>query len=62
MFAREFILDTVSEAFPPAHNGDIPLEWTEAVAWEEADSEPPDELWRKLCANRGHDGKNPPAC
>lgn len=61
MFVKGFILDTVKEVFPASQSGAIPQEWIFACGWKNApDSEPPEEFWRTIVADRGRDGRNPP--
>jgi hypothetical protein len=61
MYVKGFVLDTVEEVFPASQGGAIPEEWIEAVGWRDVDkTDPPDEFWRTLVADRGRDGRNPP--
>ena len=61
MYVSGFILDTVAEVQHSSQSGSIPQEWAEAGGWHKAPtSNPPDEFWRTLVADRGRDGRNPP--
>lgn len=61
MYVKGFVLDTVEQVYPASQGGAIPQEWIDAVGWENVDrSDPPDEFWRTLVADRGRDGRNPP--
>ena len=61
MYVSGFILDTVAEVQHSSQGGSIPQEWAEAGGWHKAPtSNPPDEFWRTLVADRGRDGRNPP--
>lgn len=61
MYVSGFILDTVAEVQHSSQSGSIPQEWAEAGGWHKApNSNPPDEFWRTLVADRGRDGRNPP--
>jgi hypothetical protein len=61
MYVKGFVLDTVMDVMPSSQGGAIPQEWTEAGGWKDApDTDPPDEFWRTLVADRGRDGRNPP--
>lgn len=61
MYVKGFILDVVDEVQPSSQGGAIPREWARAAGWRNApESDPPDEFWRTLVADRGRDGRNPP--
>lgn len=61
MYVKGFVLDTVEQVYPASQGGAIPQEWIDAVGWQDVDkSDPPDEFWRTLVADRGRDGRNPP--
>lgn len=61
MYVKGFVLDTVEQVYPASQGGAIPQEWIDAVEWRDVDkSDPPDEFWRTLVADRGRDGRNPP--
>lgn len=61
MYVKGFVLDTVQQVYPASQGGAIPQEWIDAVGWRDVDkSDPPDEFWRTLVADRGRDGRNPP--
>ena len=61
MYVKGFVLDIVTEVQPFSQGGAIPREWSQAGGWANApDTDPPDEFWRTLVADRGRDGKNPP--
>jgi hypothetical protein len=61
MYVKGFVLDTVEQVYPASQGGAIPQEWIDAVGWRDVDrSDPPDEFWRTLVADRGRDGRNPP--
>jgi hypothetical protein len=61
MYVKGFVLDTVAEVLPSSQGGAIPQEWTDAGGWKNApNTDPPDEFWRTLVADRGRDGRNPP--
>lgn len=61
MYVRGFVLDTVTETFPSSQGGAIPESWAKAGGWDEVpESDPPDEFYRCLVADRGRDGRNPP--
>ncbi|KAI9855748.1 MAG: hypothetical protein M1813_009638 [Trichoglossum hirsutum] len=62
MYVKGFVLDTITEVLPASQGGAIPQEWIDAVEWPDAPySDPPDVFWRTLVADRGRDGRNPPA-
>lgn len=61
MYVKGFILDIVDEVQPSSQGGAIPREWAKAAGWRNApESDPPDDFWRTLVADRGRDGRNPP--
>lgn len=61
MYVKGFILDTVDEVQPSSQGGAIPREWAKAAGWRNVpESDPPDDFWRTLVADRGRDGRNPP--
>ncbi|KAI9691560.1 MAG: hypothetical protein M1822_007631 [Bathelium mastoideum] len=61
LYAKGFVLDTISELQPSSQGGAIPSSWARAGAWRNAPhSDPPDAFWRTLVADRGRDGRNPP--
>jgi hypothetical protein len=61
MYVKGFILDIIDQVQPASQGGAIPTEWAQTAGWENAPrSEPPDDFWRTLVADRGRDGRNPP--
>ncbi|KAL9037866.1 MAG: hypothetical protein Q9214_005511 [Letrouitia sp. 1 TL-2023] len=61
MYVQGFVLDKVVETQPSSQGGAIPRGWAKAGGWVDVpDSDPPDEFWRTLVADRGRDGRNPP--
>ena len=61
MYVKGFILDTIFELQPSSQGGAIPSGWAKASGWRNVPtSDPPDDFWRTLVADRGRDGKNPP--
>lgn len=61
MYVKGFVLNEVEQVFPASQGGAIPQEWIDIIGWKDVDkSDPPDEFWRTLVANRGSDGRNPP--
>jgi len=61
MYVKGFILDSIEEVQPSSQGGAIPRQWAKAAGWRNApESDPPDDFWRTLVADRGRDGRNPP--
>lgn len=61
MYVKGFILDTIIELQPSSQGGAIPSGWARAGGWRNVPlSDPPDDFWRTLVADRGRDGRNPP--
>ncbi|KAI4213184.1 MAG: hypothetical protein LQ351_004130 [Letrouitia transgressa] len=61
MYVQGFVLDKVVETQPSSQGGAIPRSWAKAGGWLDVpESDPPDEFWRTLVADRGRDGRNPP--
>jgi hypothetical protein len=60
LFVSGFILDQVCRVEVASQGGHIPEEWMEAGGWTNMNNDPPDEFWRTLVADRGHNGRNPP--
>ena len=61
MYVKGFVLDSIAEVQPSSQGGAIPRQWAKAAGWRNApDSDPPDDFWRTLVADRGRDGRNPP--
>ena len=62
MFVKGFILTEVGETTDSSQAGNIPEEWFRLAGWVTKDySEPNEEFWRTLVADRGKDGRNPPS-
>ncbi|KAH8767748.1 hypothetical protein F5882DRAFT_521848 [Hyaloscypha sp. PMI_1271] len=66
MFVRGFVLDevaTVDRLLTVEHlaaNGNKPYRWLLAGGWDDTDTNPPDEFWRTLVADRTQNGHNLP--
>jgi hypothetical protein len=60
MFVLGFVLDKVSTVDHLASNGNIPYRWLRAGDWTDTEKYPPENFWRTLVADRGHNGRNPP--
>jgi hypothetical protein len=61
LYVTGFVLDTISEILPASQAGVIPEEWLDAMSWENSlNSDPPEDIWRTLVADRGRHAKNPP--
>lgn len=61
MYVKGFILDEITRTHASSQNGAIPSAWAKAGGWNDIQrSDPPNEFWRTLVADRGRDGKNPP--
>ncbi|KAI4163993.1 MAG: hypothetical protein LQ342_002490 [Letrouitia transgressa] len=61
MYVQGFVLDKVIGTQPSSQGGAIPRSWAKAGGWFGVpESDPPDEFWRTLVADRGRDGRNPP--
>jgi hypothetical protein len=61
MYVEGFVLDEVFEIQPSSQSGAIPRSWARAGKWAGVpESDPPDDFWRTLVADRGRDGRNPP--
>ncbi|KAI9751699.1 MAG: hypothetical protein M1815_000952 [Lichina confinis] len=61
MYVQGFVLDVVQQVQPSSQGGAIPAEWARAGGWRNAPySDPPDDFWRTIVADRGRDGRNPP--
>lgn len=61
MYVSGFILDTVQNVEVASQSGNIPEEWVEMGGWQDyINSDPPEEFWRTLVADRGRHGRNPP--
>ncbi|KAH8790720.1 hypothetical protein BGZ57DRAFT_962210 [Hyaloscypha finlandica] len=60
MFVRGFVLDEVATVEHLAANGNIPYRWLPAGGWDDTDTNPPDEFWRTLVADRAQNSHNPP--
>lgn len=58
MFLRGFILDRFSELKQVARVGHLPYEW-KPDNWD-LESDPPEEFWRTIIADRDWDGAEPP--
>jgi hypothetical protein len=62
LYVRGFILDTIEDVGAQSLGGSIPSSWLSFGGWRDApESDPPDEFWRTLVADRGKDGANPPS-
>jgi hypothetical protein len=61
LFVTGFILDKVRKVEVASQGGHIPEEWIDAGGWTNMNNDPPDEFWRTLVADRGHNGRNPPS-
>jgi hypothetical protein len=61
MYVSGFILDTVQKVEVASQGGNIPEEWVVMGGWDDyTNSDPPEEFWRTLVADRGRHGRNPP--
>ncbi|KAF2085351.1 HET-domain-containing protein, partial [Saccharata proteae CBS 121410] len=60
MFVEGFIIDKIATKHEKAAGGEIPKNWPRREHWEPVESEPPEEFWRTLVADRGPNGRNPP--
>jgi hypothetical protein len=60
MFVRGFVLDEVATVEHLAANGNIPYRWLPAGGWGDTDTNPPDEFWRTLVADRAQNSHNLP--
>jgi hypothetical protein len=70
MFVKGFILGKVAKSADSSQSGNIPAKWFKLARWDVKDfenrqsgqdaTEPSEELWRTLVADRGKDGRNPP--
>ena len=61
MYVKGFVLTTITQCHDASQNGAIPSPWAEAGGWYDVhNSDPPNDFWRTLVADRGRDGKNPP--
>jgi hypothetical protein len=61
LFVSGFVLDRICKVEVASQGGHIPEEWMEAGGWVNINNDPPDEFWRTLVADRGHNGRNPPS-
>jgi hypothetical protein len=61
LFVSGFIIDQVCKVEDASQGGHIPAEWIEAGGWMDMNYDPPDEFWRTLVADRGHNGRNTPS-
>ncbi|MCJ1398968.1 hypothetical protein MMC11_002170 [Xylographa trunciseda] len=60
MFVEGFILDKVGRIEEPSRLGNIPWSWLKFGGWHDTRTDPPQEFWRTLVADRGANGRNPP--
>jgi len=60
MFVRGFVLDEVATVEHLAANGNKPYRWLLAGGWDDTDTNPPDEFWRALVADRTQNSHNLP--
>jgi hypothetical protein len=61
MYVSGFVFDKVAIVEVASQAGNVPEEWVRQGGWEDTDDDPPQEFWRTLVANRGHNGRNPPS-
>ncbi|MCJ1394513.1 hypothetical protein MMC18_007391 [Xylographa bjoerkii] len=61
MFVEGFILDKVGQVEEPARLGNIPWSWLGFGGWHDTRTDPPQEFWMTLVADRGANGRKPPA-
>ena len=55
-----FVLDTIDTKQSSALMGNIPGGWTDFLGWTNTSTDPPEELWRLLVADRDSIGNPPP--
>ena len=58
MLVEGFILDEIGQIEHPSPAGDIPYDWAPFGGWDDLETEPPEEFWRTLVADRGPHGQN----
>ena len=58
MLVEGFILDEIGQIEHPSPAGDIPYAWAPFGGWDDMETEPPEEFWRTLVADRGPHGQN----
>lgn len=58
-FIEGFTYDEIGSTEEIARDGTLPLTWLTSGNWTQYESDPPEDLWRTLVANRGPDGRNP---
>ena len=58
MLVEGFVLDEIGQIEHPSPAGDIPYAWAPFGGWDDVATEPPEELWRTLVADRGPHGQN----
>ena len=63
MFVKGFILTQVRQITDSSQAGNIPEDWFKLAGWmpTQGYSDPNEEFWRTLVADRGKDGRNPPS-
>ena len=63
MFVKRFILTQVGQITDSSQAGNIPKDWFKLAGWmpTQGYSDPNEEFWRTLVADRGKDGRNPPS-
>jgi hypothetical protein len=61
MYVSGFVFDKVAIVEVASQAGNVPEKWVRQGGWEDTDDDSPQEFWRTLVANRGHNGRNPPS-
>lgn len=56
-----FEFDRIHKIELPASGGNIPPAWLSMAMWSSSTRYPPERFWRTLVADKGTDGKDPPA-
>ena len=59
LYVTGFILDEIDIMGPASQMGNLPKQWMNIAGWE-YDTDPSEELWRTLVADRGPNGQNCP--
>ena len=59
LYVTGFILDEIDTMGPASQMGNLPKQWMNIAGWK-YDTDPSEELWRTLVADRGPNGQNCP--
>jgi hypothetical protein len=60
LYVKGFFLDSIEVRADSALEGNIPSEWLTYGGWIDTSKSPPENFWRTLVADRGHEGSSVP--